>query len=145
MASYYMERNVPVVDEANRSESSSSEERHTRKCNLMIPALHLCIGGEESVMLHLAEPMQRSRFKVTVCCLKQRGRMGEELARKGIEVISFAELRVVPVDYLTFIKRLKVLRSKNIDAVPTRTTQGLVDANLCSLKAYEAIYSDLIR
>lgn len=60
-------------------------------------------------------------------------------------MLSFAESRDAPVDYLTFIKWLKVLRLKKIDVVQTHTTQGLVDASLCSLKAYEAIYLDLMR
>ncbi|MEQ1795843.1 MAG: glycosyltransferase family 4 protein [Nitrospira sp.] len=99
----------------------------------MIVASHLWIGGAESVMQHLAESMDRRRFNVTVCCLKQRGSIGDELVRKGIEVLNFAESQDAPVDYLTFIKLLRELRSRKIDVVHTHTTQGLVDATICSL------------
>lgn len=103
-----------------------------RRINVMIVASHLWIGGAESVMRHLAESLDRSRFNVTVCCLKQRGSIGDELVREGIEVISFAKSRDARVDYFTFIKLLQVLRSRKIDVVHTHTAQGLVDAGLCS-------------
>lgn len=117
----------------SQSDSRSMSGEGPRKCNLMIVASHLWIGGAEIVMQHLAESIDRRRFNVTVCCLKQRGSIGDELVRKGIEVLSFAESQDASVDYLTFIKLLKVLRSRKIDVVHTHTTQGLVDATLCSL------------
>jgi len=119
--------------DANQSDLLSPGEKCLRKCNLMILASHLWIGGAESVMQHLAESVDRTRFNVTVCCLKQRGSIGDKLACKGLEVLSFAESQDAPVDYLTFIKLWRVLRARKIDVVHTHTTQGLVDATLCSL------------
>lgn len=104
-----------------------------RRINVMIVASTLWIGGAESVMRHLAVTMDRSQFNVSICCLKQRGTIGEELVREGIEVQSFAESRDAPVDYFTFLKLWSLLRAKEIDVVHTHTAQGLVDACLCSL------------
>lgn len=97
----------------------------------MIVASHLWIGGAESVMQHLAELIDRRRFHVTVCCLKQRGTIGEELVKKGVDVLSlFPDGKT---DYFSFRKLLKVLWVKHIDVVHTHTTHGLVDSCLCSL------------
>lgn len=105
-----------------------------RKGNVMIVASHLWIGGAESVMQHLAESIDRRRFNVTVCCLKQRGSLGDELVRKGIDIVSFAEDRPHGrIDYLTFLKLHKLIRKRAIDVIHTHTTHGLFDASLCSL------------
>ena len=127
------ERDALLPSGVRHPKQHSAGSEGPRKCNVLIVASHLWIGGAESVMQHLAESMDRRRFNVTVCCLKQRGSLGDELVRKGIEVLCFAEAQDAPVDYLTFIKLLKVLRSRKIDVVHTHTTQGLVDATICSL------------
>ena len=43
------------------------------KVNVLIVASSLWIGGAEAVIRHLAETLDRSRFNVTVCYLKERG------------------------------------------------------------------------
>lgn len=105
----------------------------TRKHNVLILASSLWIGGAETVIRHLAESLDRTRFNVTVCCLKQRGSIGDELARSGIDIVQIADSTNPRVDYLTFRKLLKVIRSRNIDVVHSHTAHGLVDASLCSL------------
>lgn len=105
-----------------------------RKRNVLIVASHLWIGGAESVIQHLAEGIDRNRFTLTVCCLKQRGSLGDELLRRGVDVVSFAE--DTPhgrIDYLTFLKLRKLIRARAIEIVHTHTTHGLFDATLCSL------------
>ena len=53
-----------------------------RKTNLLIVASSLWIGGAETVIRHLAQTIDRSRFNVTVVCLKQRGTIGDELRQR---------------------------------------------------------------
>jgi len=103
------------------------------RVNLLIVASSLWIGGAETVIRHLAERIDRRRFNVTVCCLKHRGHIGDELTRAGIEVIELLEPNGKQVDYFTFRKLLKVIRSRKIDVLHTHTTHGLVDAGLCRL------------
>jgi glycosyltransferase involved in cell wall biosynthesis len=102
-----------------------------RKTNVLILASSLRIGGAESVMQHLALTIDRSRFNVTVCYLKQRGQVGEELARAGIDIVGVLDSD--RPDYFTFRKLLRILRQRRIDVVHTHTTHGLVDACLCKL------------
>jgi glycosyltransferase involved in cell wall biosynthesis len=104
-----------------------------RRIRLLIVASHLWIGGAETVIRHLAQSIDRDRFDVTVCCLKQRGSIGDELVKAGIEVLSFEETKPEKIDYFTFRKLLRLIRVRNIDVVHTHTAHGLVDASLCRL------------
>lgn len=104
-----------------------------RKCNLLIVASSLWIGGAETVMRHLAHAIDRRRFNVTVCHLKERGHIGDQLYREGIDIVGFPEPDSSRIDYLTFRKLLKVIRAKQIDVVHTHTAHGLVDSCLCKL------------
>lgn len=113
-----------------------------KKLNLLILASTLWIGGAESVMRHLAQTIDRRRFNVTVCHLKERGDIGNELAREGIDIVgipayenpaALASGEKPPVDYLTARKLLRIIRAKQIDVVHTHTADGLVDATMCKL------------
>jgi glycosyltransferase involved in cell wall biosynthesis len=106
---------------------------NVRKVNLLIVASSLWIGGAETVIRHLAQAIDRRRFNVTVCYLKQRGSVGEELERAGVDIVPLPGSTGQGVDYFTFRKLLKLIRSKQIDVVHTHTTHGLVDATLCKL------------
>ena len=56
---------------------------------MLILASSLWIGGAETVIRHLAQTLDRRRFNVTVCRLKQRGQIGDELARAGIDIVGY--------------------------------------------------------
>lgn len=99
--------------------------------NVLILASSLRIGGAETVMQNLALSLDRQRFKVTVCYLKQRGQVGELLQQAGVDIVGI--LNSERADYFTFWKLLRVLRQNRIDVVHTHTTHGLVDACICKL------------
>ena len=61
----------------------TAEASAARRSNLLLLASALWIGGAETVIRHLAEGIDRRRFNVTVCVLKQRGHIGDELVRAG--------------------------------------------------------------
>jgi glycosyltransferase involved in cell wall biosynthesis len=117
----------------SNSSSAADALKENRKTNVLILASSLWIGGAESVMQHLATAIDRRRFNVTVCCLKQRGQIGDEMAKAGIDLVVIGESSTRTVDYLTFTKLAKVIRARQIDVVHTHTTHGLVDACLCKL------------
>lgn len=104
-----------------------------RPIQLMILASSLWIGGAETVIRHLALTIDRRRFRVTVCHLKQRGHIGNELVAAGVNVVGILDEPQAKVDYFTFRKLLKVVRARDIDVIHTHTAHGLVDACLCKL------------
>lgn len=105
-----------------------------RKTNVLIAIAGLGIGGAEVVVQRLAQSIDRERFNLTVCCLKVRGLIGDDMARDGIEIVVLNDGNSDgKVDYLTFLKLLKLIRERNIDVVHTHTTDSLVEAALCKL------------
>jgi glycosyltransferase involved in cell wall biosynthesis len=103
------------------------------RINLLILASSLWIGGAETVIRHLAQTIDRQRFTVTVCCLKQKGSIGAELTRAGVDVVAFEDSAPAKVDYFTFRKLLRLVRERDVDVIHTHTAHGLVDASLCRL------------
>jgi len=104
-----------------------------RKLNLLIVASSLWIGGTETVIRHLAETIDRDRFNVSVCYLKQRGQIGEALAEAGVDIFGIADSPDAPVNYFAFRKLRRAIRERRIDVVHTHTPQGLVDTSLCKV------------
>lgn len=104
-----------------------------RKLNLLIVASSLWIGGTETVIRHLAETIDRDRFNVSVCYLKQLGQIGDTLAKAGVDIFGIADSPDAPVDYLAFRKLRRAIRDRRIDVVHTHTPQGLVDTGVCKV------------
>jgi glycosyltransferase involved in cell wall biosynthesis len=104
-----------------------------RKLNLLIVVAGLGVGGAEVVIQHLVQAIDRSRFNVTICCIKIRGVIGDRLASEGIDIISLADPDEAKVDYFAFVKLLKVIRERKIDVVHTHTLDALADAAVCRM------------
>ena len=105
----------------------------SRKINVLLGASTLWVGGAEMVVKHLAQTMDRERFNVTVCHLKQRGSIGNELANSGIDVVGIDAAGSGAVNYLTFLKLRHIVKTRRIHVVHTHMTHALVDASLCKL------------
>jgi glycosyltransferase involved in cell wall biosynthesis len=105
---------------------------HPRKTNLLIVAAGLGIGGAEVVIQRLAESIDRDRFKVTIACLKMLGPIGEQLAKKGVDVVVLSK-KDGRADYFTLFRLLRLIRKRNIDVVHTHTTDALIEAAFCRL------------
>jgi glycosyltransferase involved in cell wall biosynthesis len=105
----------------------------TRKKRLLIAVAGLGIGGAEVVIKHLVHSIDRSKFDVSVCCIKVRGPIGDELARSGVNVVTLADSDEARPTYLTFIKLFRLIRKERIDVVHTHTTDALADAAICRL------------
>ena len=104
-----------------------------RPVNVMILASSLWIGGAETVIRHLAMNLDRRMFNVTVCHLKQRGHIGDQIAAAGVDIIGVPPPPPGKIDYFTFLKVLRIVRERKIDVIHTHTTHGLFDACLCKL------------
>lgn len=111
--------------------TSSDMSEHKR--NLLIVASSLFIGGAETVMSCLARTIDRRKFNVTVCYLKHRGQVGDELFRDGIDIVGLPKRNPADAGYLSFVKLLKVIRDKRIQLLHTHTYHSLVDSCLCKM------------
>ncbi|MGE3152902.1 MAG: glycosyltransferase [Nitrospiraceae bacterium] len=55
---------------------------------ILLLVVGLDVGGTETHVLELATRLDRRRFDVTVCSLKGSGRLGLELERRGVRVVT---------------------------------------------------------
>jgi glycosyltransferase involved in cell wall biosynthesis len=104
-----------------------------RKPNLLVLSTSLWNGGAESVIRHLAETIDRRLFNVSVGHLEERGHIGDQIVKSGVDVIGVSESPGSTSKYLRFRKLLRVIRERNIELVHTHTTGSLIDAALCKL------------
>jgi len=101
--------------------------------NIMLLGSSLNFGGAERVIAYLAKYLDRDRFSVTVCHLKEGGVVGDELVAQGIRVVG------VPCDtgrlkrYLSFIRLGDIVDALGIHLIHTHTTYALSDACLSGL------------
>jgi len=111
----------------------SQPREHGQKVNLQILTTGLWVGGAEVVVQDLALALDRSRFNVSVCCLKVLGPIGQGLADEGVDICALPGAEPGRVDYLTSLKLRRLIKNKRIDIVHSHTTHALVDAVLCKL------------
>ena len=74
------------------------------------------IGGAETLLVNLIRNLDRRVIDAEVCCLKQRGPLGEQLSR---EIPVHAELLRYKTDALVLRRLVQLMRRRQIDAVVT--------------------------
>jgi glycosyltransferase involved in cell wall biosynthesis len=105
-----------------------------RKYNLLLVVSNLWIGGTEVVIQNLCHTLERRLFNVSVCHLKDRGSIGDDLHRAGVDIVGISPSKVFRrANYFSFLGLIKVIREKNIDIVHSHTTYALTDSALCKL------------
>lgn len=92
----------------------------------------LRIGGLQRVVVNLCKALDRSRFDVSVLCLRDRGPFAEEIERMGIRVFVLPRKRN-GTDYLSFLRVARVLQRERIDVIHTHNTQPLIDGTIGAL------------
>jgi glycosyltransferase involved in cell wall biosynthesis len=92
----------------------------------------LAIGGLQQVVVNICRTIDRSRFHVSVLCLRNLGEFVPEVEAMGIPVL-FIPQKENGTDYFSFIKVVKVLRRQKIDIIHTHNTQPFVDGTIGAL------------
>jgi glycosyltransferase involved in cell wall biosynthesis len=100
--------------------------------HIMLLNSSLFIGGAEQVIANLARHLDRSRFRVTIAHLKQRGGVGDELLAEGFDVVGVPRSEG-PSRYLSFRALGRVIRDRHVDLVHSHSTYSLLDGALCRL------------
>lgn len=94
----------------------------------------LHIGGLQRVVVDLAKGLDKNRFLVSVCALRDGGPLEKELRDEGIEIIIIPQSHQ-GTDYLRFIKLYRILRERQPLIVHTHNTEPLIDGVLAALMA----------
>ena len=105
--------------------------------NLLFVTSKLFIGGAEVVIKNLCHHLDENKFNLSVCCLKERGTIGDDLYEEGYDIECLPTSAKEEVDYFTFRKLLAIVKKKKIDIIHSHATHSLVDSCLskyfCSL------------
>jgi len=83
---------------------------------VMFVTTSMPVGGAETLLVNLVRRLDRERFLPELCCLKQLGPLGEELAR---EVPVHANLLTHKYDLRVLPRLVRLLRWRRIDALVT--------------------------
>jgi glycosyltransferase involved in cell wall biosynthesis len=100
------------IDDANFVSDSSSRP----PLRVMFVNTSLEVGGAETLLVNLVRRMDRERFAPEICCLKERGELGELLAA---EVPVFSNLLGGKYDLRILGRLTQLFRARGIDAVVT--------------------------
>ncbi|MEE8574848.1 MAG: glycosyltransferase [Thermodesulfobacteriota bacterium] len=102
-----------------------SRERGSKKVNVLHIIERLSVGGAENLLLVLARNIDRERFNLSFCCIKDGGYIADRLREEGFKVVSLETYRLRhSFKRLSGIARL--IKDDDIDIVQTH----LVVANL---------------
>jgi glycosyltransferase involved in cell wall biosynthesis len=88
----------------------------TRPLRVMFLQTDMRIGGAEMLTANIIRRLNRERFTPELCCLKERGELGETLAA---EIPVHSELLSNKYDWRVWPRLTRLLREREIDAVIT--------------------------
>lgn len=103
-----------------------------KKPRLMLITHDLAIGGLQQVVVNICKSIDRSKFDVSVLCLRTLGDYVPEVKSMGIEVLSLPPKKS-GTDYWSFFKVGKILRKNKINIIHTHNTQALFDGTMGAL------------
>ncbi len=105
-----------LLSEIPLAGSPTVPPRAARPLRTMFVNTTLEVGGAETLLVDLVRRLDRSRVIPEVCCLKDRGSLGRELAA---EVPVFDRLLSGKFDLRVLPRLMRLFRSRRIDAVVT--------------------------
>lgn len=92
----------------------------------------LHIGGAEQVAADLCRHLDRSRFEVTACYLKENGTVGQQMLDHGVDLVPIPGWRAGR-DYFTAVKLRKLVRQRRIQLLHSHDIHSFMDASACRL------------
>lgn len=113
LAAPYEAINNRVAVPAGRHVGGNQPRRQLR---VMFLQTDMRIGGAEMVTANIIRHLNRSRFAPELCCLKERGELGEALA---VEVPVYARLLAGKYDLRVLSRLTNLFREREVDVVIT--------------------------
>jgi glycosyltransferase involved in cell wall biosynthesis len=101
------------------------------KKNVLIVTHSLHIGGLEIVIANLCRHIDKEKFNISICCLKEIGSVGKELVKEGYSVKVFNPPRWLKNNYFSWLQLYLHSKEKNINILHSHTLDSLFDSVLC--------------
>jgi len=83
--------------------------------NLLFLFVTMPIGGAEYLCLEILSGLDRARFNPVVCCIGEKGILGEEAERSGFEVIELGRMRSKRFDFGAVLDLARLMKRRQID------------------------------
>ena len=94
----------------------------------------LAIGGLQKVVVNLCKNIDRSKFDVSVLCLRELGEFVPEVMDCGVNVALIPQ-KMNGADYFGFLKIAKILKKEKIDVIHTHNILPFTDGTIGGLIA----------
>jgi glycosyltransferase involved in cell wall biosynthesis len=105
----------------------------------------LPVGGAENLLLSVVKLLDRSLINPVVCCIKDKGEIGEEIERLGTPVITLDRLQKGGFDYRIIKDLQKIIYRHNIALVHTNlyhaNLYGRIAAKLSKVPCVASVYN----
>ena len=119
-----------ILDLCGRKRGLMSADERVRVL-LVTSSLHH--GGAETVIADLYRLIDRHQFDVTLCLLKFRGAVGDQLVREGYTIVEFPSVTTPIIRYLTFTRLRKYIIKNGIGIVHSHCAYSFIDSALCKM------------
>ncbi len=112
--------------------SSISINMKNRKIRVLQITHDLDLGGLQRVIVNICRTIDRSKFDISVLCLRNLGCFLPEVNSLKIPVTLIPQKKQ-GVDYLSFLKVAAYLRKNKPDVIHTHNTQPFIDGTIAAL------------
>lgn len=110
------------------------EDQNISKTRVLQITHDLAIGGLQKVVVNLCKNIDKSKFDVSVLCLRELGEFAPELMDYGVNVIYLPQ-KMNGTDYFGFTKVAKILKKEKVDVIHTHNILPFTDGTLGGLIA----------
>ena len=95
----------------------------------------LSVGGVENQLLQLCRHYDRTQFSPLVCCIREKGEIGREIERAGVEVIALGRREVHQLNPSLILEIRRLLRAREVSILRTHQYEAGFYGRLAALFA----------
>lgn len=103
------------------------------KKRILIVHSTLHIGGAEEVTANLCRKINKDKYDVNVCYLKDKGVVGEKIEHQGTHVLGIEKSRYFKTDYFTALKLRQIIKKNKIQLVHSQDVHAFADCAICKI------------
>lgn len=105
-----------------------------KKIKIMQITHDLNYGGLQKLVVDISKSLDKSKYEVAVCVLREGGPLEKELLKEDIKIIKLPHSNN-GADYLSFWKLYKIIKEEKPDIIHTHNTQPFIEGGIAALLA----------
>ncbi|HLV31551.1 MAG TPA: glycosyltransferase [Chitinispirillaceae bacterium] len=111
---------------------STTNNLSKRKIKILQVTHDLEMGGLQKVIVNICRNIDKSKFDISVLCLRKKGAFSTEIEQLGVPVTIIPQ-KQAGTDYFTFLKIARFFKQNKPDVVHTHNTQPLIEGGIAAL------------